>query len=79
MGTNSGAKLWPTTTSSGYWEWTCVGSTVGAGSANVGVLWTNLDGTVVKSNAMKAVCAGGHTLTQRHLIRQHMLLAISLS
>jgi len=57
MGTNSGAKLWPTTTSSGYWEWTCVGSTVGAGSADVGVLWTNLDGTVVKSNAMKARCA----------------------
>ena len=58
MGTNSGAKLWPTSSSSGYWEWTCVGTTVGAGSANVGVLWTNNDGSVVKSNTIDAKCAG---------------------
>jgi len=59
MGTNSGAKLWPTTSSSGYWEWTCVGTTVGAGKANVGVIWTNLDGSLVKSNAIEAKCAAG--------------------
>jgi len=53
-----GLKLWPTSSTAGVYDWTCVSSAVGAGSANVGVIYTNADGSVVKSNALKVTCSG---------------------
>jgi len=58
VGANGGTKLWPTSSSAGVYEWTCVSSAVGAGSANVGVTYTNSDGSVIKSNALAVSCAG---------------------
>jgi hypothetical protein len=64
VGVNGATSLWPTSSSAGVYEWTCVSSAVGAGSANVGVRYTNNDGTVIKSNALKVTCSGtAHTYT----------------
>jgi len=58
VGLNGTTKLWPTSSSAGVYEWSCVSSAVGAGSANVGVTYTNSDGSVIKSNALKVTCSG---------------------
>ena len=46
---------WPTSSRSGTWQFTCGGAT--AGSANVAVKYTNPDGSVIQSNALKVTCA----------------------
>jgi len=57
VGSNGSTKLWPTSTTSGVFEWTCVSSAVGAGSGKVGVTFTNSDGSVIKSNALPVTCS----------------------
>ena len=49
------SNLWPSSSQAGTWQFTCGGAT--AGSANVVVKYTNPDGSIISSNALKVTCA----------------------
>jgi hypothetical protein len=48
-------RVAPTSSVAGVWDYTCGAS---AGSASVAVKYTNIDGTVITSNALTVTCSG---------------------